>query len=491
MEEVTLPNSWKAREYQVDLWSYLRNGGKRAIEIAHRRWGKDDVALHLTAISAMTKQATYWHMLPEYTQARKAIWNAINPHTGIRRIDEAFPERIRANTNDHEMFIRFVNGSTWQVVGSDSYKSLVGTPPYGIVLSEWAKANPAAWAYLSPILEENGGWALFITTPEGKNHAHAMYNMALKNPRWFAQLQTIEDTGFPLERVEEARKEYHALYGKDAGDALIEQEYYCSFESAILGAVYAKWMGEVTKAGRITDRVEHDPEYPVYTAWDLGYDDATAIWFYQVGPNEILLIDYYECNGEDVKYYCEVLCGRRIEIDSINLQTKQVDRWHYGEWIPEHEHRKAYKYADFHYVPHDAGRKVMEAGGRSIVEQAKEFGVNMSVIPATSHQNNEQALRATLPRCWFNETRCEKGIEALRSYHYKYDEDKKIFSREPVHDWSSHAADAGELMARMWRERIVTTKQMKKQEIEQRFHRLRRENNLDMTDPYRIKPSRK
>ena len=489
MTIVRLPaNNWQPRPHQKSLWCALEARYERLIEIAHRRWGKDEIALHWGAVSAFEDPSTFWHMLPEYSQARKAIWNAINPHTGIRRIDEAFPLEIRETTNEHEMFIRFITGATWQVVGSDSYKSLVGSPPKRIVFSEWAKANPAAWAYLAPILEENGGTALFITTPEGRNHAEAMYTMAKNSPRWFAELQTVEDTGFPLDRVEEARKEYHVIYGMEAGDALIEQEYFCSFDAAILGAIYGKWMATALKKGRINDKVHHDPDYPVYTAWDLGRTDATAVWFYQVGANEILLIDYYECHLQDVKHYCEILYGREIIVEHVNPETREVDKWKFGEWLPEHEHRKHYHYHDFHFVPQDAGRKVIEAGNRSVVAQAKELGIKMAVIPETTHMNRQAALRKTLERCWFNETRCVKGVAALRSYHYEWNDDRKDFSKEPYHDWSSHASTAAEIMARVWAEKIVTEKQRAKQTIRNEFFRKRRENHLDKNDPYRIKP---
>jgi phage terminase large subunit len=125
------------------------------------------------------------------------------------------------------MFIRLRNGSTWQVIGSDNYSSLVGTPPAGIVFSEWARAVPAAWAYLAPIVVENNGWALFITTPVGRNHALNMLTMARSDPAWFAEVQTVDDSkAISLDVVEQQRKEYHALYGEDAGDALIQQEYW-------------------------------------------------------------------------------------------------------------------------------------------------------------------------------------------------------------------------------------------------------------------------
>ena len=100
MKQIFLPNNWQPRWYQRPLWDFLENGGKRAIEIAHRRWGKDDVVLHRTAIAAHERVATYWHCLPEYEQARKAIWNAVNPHTGKRRIDEAFTPELRSGKDE-------------------------------------------------------------------------------------------------------------------------------------------------------------------------------------------------------------------------------------------------------------------------------------------------------------------------------------------------------------------------------------------------------
>ena len=131
------------------------------------------------------RPGNYWHCLPEYNQGRKAIWTAINAHTGKRRIDEAFPPYTRESTNDNEMFIRFVNGSTWQIIGSDRYDATVGAGVAGITYSEWALANQSAWAYHRPMLEENNGWAAFITTPRGRNHAKALFDHASNNPNWF------------------------------------------------------------------------------------------------------------------------------------------------------------------------------------------------------------------------------------------------------------------------------------------------------------------
>ena len=158
---VRIPNNWNPRPYQLPVLRYFANGGKRAVLQWSRRLGKDDVSMHHTAMAMLGKIGTYWHMLPEYTQARKAIWDAVDGHTGKRRIDWVFPKELRQSTNEVEMKITLKNGSVWQVVGSDRYDSLVGSGVVGVVFSEFSLCKPEAWGYISPMLEENGGWALF------------------------------------------------------------------------------------------------------------------------------------------------------------------------------------------------------------------------------------------------------------------------------------------------------------------------------------------
>src|SRR3984957_6295769 len=281
--KIRIPNNWAPRRYQRNVWRYLEQGGKRAICIWHRRAGKDDVGLHWAASSMIDKPASYWHMLPAYSQGRKAIWTAVNPHTGKRRIDEAFPHELRANTNEQEMFIRIKNGATWQVVGSDRYDAAVGSPPYGITFSEWALSNPAAWAYLAPIVIENGGWALFITTARGRNHAKSMLDMAQTREDWFSEVLPVNVTGaMSEEAVEQQRTEYTGIFGKEAADALIDQEYYCSFEAAILGAYWGKEMLLAEQQGHICD-VPVNTDLPVQrpgtsastTPWPSGASRST------------------------------------------------------------------------------------------------------------------------------------------------------------------------------------------------------------------------
>lgn len=258
--------------------------------------------------------------------------------------------------------------------------------------------------------------------------------------------------------------------------------YEGEFDTRHSGAVYAKFV----RAGQISNLVKHDPAYPVYTAWDKGYGDATAIVFFQIGNGEVFIIDYFEDNQEDTKYYCQVLAGREIIVDQRDMDTGDVIAWHYGEELEDHKHRQAYSYYQ-HYGPHDAGVKLMEAGGRSMVAQAKKFGVNMFIIPATSHINSEEALRTTLPKTWINSDRCKDLTHALMNYHYEYDEDRQRYSKLPYHDWSSNGCDAAEIMARVWRETAVTQKDLDHRKVTNEFFRKRRENNLEQGDPYRMR----
>jgi phage terminase large subunit len=446
--------TWYTEPHQDKLWKYLAAGGKRACAVHHRRSGKDEVSLRWTYRAAHQRVGNYWHMLPQAEQARKAIWDAINPHTGVRRIDEAFPLYARRRTRNNEMMIEFLNGSIWQVVGSDNYNALVGSPPVGIVFSEWALADPHAWAYMRPILKENGGWAIFIYTPRGRNHGLKLYQAAKKTPGWFHEILPADQTGvFTAAELAEELAEYIEEYGPEHGKSFYEQEYECSFDAAILGSIYAAWIRKLENKGAICS-VPHDPRLPVHTAWDVGFKDDTTIWFWQITLGEIRLLDFYTNHGKDTLHYCEQLVGRKILLGVDGKPLKKADSKGdlqpvYGDAIPDANHRLAYTYGR-HWVPHDAAHELMAAGGRSIVNQAWDAGIEMSVIPATSQMNSIAAARKTLDRCFFDATRCERGIDALRSYQYEWDKNKRAFKDEPFHNWASHGSDAFEIIGQVW-----------------------------------------
>lgn len=420
IEKIRLPNNWRPRPDQMNLWTHLErgldHGGLRAVEVAHRRWGKDDCALHFTATATQQRVGNYWHMLPEFAQARKAVWEAVNPRTGKKRIDEAFPEAIRKKTRSQDMFIEFLNGSTWQLVGSDNFDSLVGTPPVGLVFSEYAIADPRAWAYLRPILAENGGWALFIYTPRGNNHGKTLYDFARLDPAWFAEKVTAMETPvFSRETLEQERRELIAEFGDDEGEAMYQQEYMCSFEGAVFGAYYAKQIRQARAENRVT-KIPYEVGIPVFTFWDIGIDDSMTIWFMQPIGNRLHFIDYYENSGYGLDHYAQVLLKD-----------------------------KPYVYGD-HYMPHDAAHKSPQTG-ITFADYADSLKISPVVVVDRARDIQAvlagiQACRKVFNRCWFDEEKCARGLAALEGYRADYDQEKKKLDNKPKHNWCSHGADS-------------------------------------------------
>lgn len=429
-EVIQLPYKWTPRPDQMPLWAYFEGGGKRGVLIAHRRWGKDECALRLTSVKAHQRVGNYWHMLPQYGQARKAIWEAINPKTGKYRIDEAFPLELRASTRGNDMTIKFRYGSQWQLVGSDNFNSVVGSPPIGVVFSEWALADPLAWAYIQPILEENGGWALFITSSRGNNHAIRSLKSARGKPDWYAQVLRADETGvFTQEQLDNILSEQIDLFGEELGRTIFNQEYLCSEEGAVLGAYYAKQIEFLRKNKRIT-KVPHTPGVEVFTSWDLGVDDSTAIWFIQPIGRSFNLIDYYENTGYTLEHYAKVLKG-----DSS---------------LPDNEHRAQYTYGG-HFLPHDGSSREISGPGeiaKGIDEQAEDLGIRPTIL--TKRAKNIEtiikvhipAVRNLLPLCFIDEERCNRGLAALEGYQSEYSEKQKTLGLRPVHNWCSHGADS-------------------------------------------------
>lgn len=459
---------------------YHESDKRWSLTVAHRRAGKTVARINKLirkAVECTKPNPRFRYIAPFYVQAKDIAWLYLKHYS-------APLVALGGKVNESELSITLPhNNAIIRLYGAENAERMRGVYSDGDVVDE---AQGVSKSFLTqiilPSLADREGWLDISGTPKGwVNLLGELYKLAKDNDDWYLQVlrasetQIIPDDELKRQRSLMSENEY-------------EQEFECSFDAAITGSVYGKWIADADKAGRINNMIQHDPDYPVYTAWDLGYGDSTAIWFYQQAPNELLFIDYYECSGQDIHYYCEVLCGRKIIIDHINPETKEVEGWHFGDWLPKHEHRKHYSYYDYHYLPHDAANKVQAAGGRSIVEQADKFGVRMKVIPSTTEANEIEAGRTTLPVCWFNQQNCEKGLDALRNWHFPYDEDLKTFRTKALHDWSSHGSKAFGLAARVWRPKVITEKQRIHQKIEQEFFRKRRQNNMDQGDPYRLKP---
>lgn len=394
-------------------------GGKRAVSVWHRRAGKDSTALNFTAASMFLRKGVYWHMLPTVVQGRKVIWNGIDYH-GRRIIDQVFPNDIRKRTNNNEMLIETSNGSMWQVCGSDNYNSLVGSNPVGVVFSEWSLADPAAWNFIRPILLENGGWAMFIYTPRGKNHGFKTYDMAQDNDKWFAELLDIEHTAredgsriMTDEHIEEERMSGMA-------EDMIEQEYYCSFDAGMAGAFYTEELNRAYEDKRIGEH-PWDPDRQCVSVWDLGIQDATSIGILQLNDaGRPVFIDYIEDRNKGLEYY----------IKRLN-ETPYTFAGHFG--------------------PHDIENRDWITG-RTRREIANTLGLDFDVTPKLSLEDGIQSTRQFLNICYIHEPKCDKQVSALFSYRREFNEKLDMYSDRPVHDWSSHGSDMTRYAAINWLE---------------------------------------
>ena len=416
-----IEHEFRVRWYQQAFHKALVQREKdRLMAVWHRRAGKDEIVLNAFRELALKRPATYWHCFPEYKQARKAIWLGVNSNTGKRRIDEAFPPAIRKRVLDDDMFIEFTNGATWQLLGSDRYDATVGAGPAGIAYSEWALCNPSAWAYHSPMIRESQGFAAFITTPRGNNHAKAMADRATRSDDWFYELLTVRDTGALSEAaLDEALKEYQDLHGIDMGLAFFEQEYMCSWSGAMVGAYWGAEVNRAEREGRVCD-LQIDWNHPVHTAWDLGKAVNNPIWCFQVIRGEPIIVDFYQPDSDDL-----------------------------ADWVKWLDDRG---YTGVDYVPHDI--VVTEWGSRRTrFDVLKAAGRKPRRLPQVAVADGLQAGRATINAARFrSHSRVLAGLEGLKNYRREWDDERKTFRETPVKDWAEHIGSAFRYLGLAWKE---------------------------------------
>ena len=404
---------WEPRHYQLPLLKYMTQSkrGLRAVVAWHRRAGKDLTCVNIVAIKALQRVGTYWYVLPYANQARRIVWNGMTGE-GKKFIDY-FPREIVERKSEQEMRIHLTNGSVIQLMGSDDPDKMVGANPVGVVFSEYSISDPSAWQLINPILAENGGWALFNGTPRGENHFYKILLKAQSDGAWYSSHLSVKDTkAITPDELRKARDELN-------NEARFQSEYMCSFKTPVEGSYYGAYISKLYKDKRMLDNLSPEPLLPVHTAWDLGMDDATTIWFFQLYQNEVRLVHYYENSGEGLPHYARELNKFAIQKDII-----------YGK----------------HYAPHDI--KVRELGtGKSRMEIARSMGLKFTTVKKIPIIDGIDAVRALLPRCWFNKTSCARGIEALKGYHKDWDSSRQVFRKTPVHDSNSHGADAFRTMA--------------------------------------------
>lgn len=364
--------------------------------VAHRRAGKTlaSVADLVTrALATRNENARYAYIAPFYVQAKAIAWDY------LKRLSAG----VAARVSESELSVELVNGSRIRLYGADNPDALRGIYLDGVCLDEYGDMRPAVWGeIIRPLLSDRRGWAVFIGTPKGRNHFHAVHEQSKTEPGWLSVTLRASETGLiPDGELQDARRQMTPEQ--------FAQEFECEFNVPALGAIYRTELSAARDDKRI-GRVSYDTRIPVDTAWDLGVGDSTAIWFAQQVGTEIRLIDYYEASGEGLHHYVQALNSRGYT---------------YGR----------------HIAPHDI--EVRELGtGKSRLEVARSLGVRFETLPQTRLEDGINAVRMAFNRLWFDETKCRRGLECLSNYRRDFNDKLGEFKSSPVHDWASHGADS-------------------------------------------------
>lgn len=411
-------NIFSPRTYQREVRQAKNQlGVKRFLTLWHRRAGKDRSWLAFTLEEMLKRRGVYFHVFPALNQGRRDLWDNVvqERHNGIEtslKMTDMFPKELLAKKpNETDMQIELTNGSIYQVMGADSKEAidrLRGPNPVGIIYSEYGHMLPGAWDILIPVLAENGGWAAFGYTPNGLNHGYDLYKMACGNPEWFVSKKTIEDTfrdgegedGTPVVTLATIAQ----LRAEGVREEFIQQEFYCSFTGYQHGTIYGDLMMRADTDGRITD-LPYIVNHPVGVIFDLGQSDAQAMWFYQKIGEKINFIDYEEGTQRSIK-------------DAVRIMRE-----------------------DRRYI---YGRVVLPWDGRNAADYLYEMGFkNVHVCERTGNlQGSIEEVRRNFTRFYFDRAKCSRGIDCLRKYERKWDDELNVFSSKPIHNQWSHGADA-------------------------------------------------
>ena len=392
---VTIP--YTPRKQQAFIHTEL-DKHRFSVLCCHRRFGKTVMLINHLIKSCMTNnnhQPRFAYIAPTYSQAKKIAWDYLKHYT-----------KNLPNTkyNETELRADFFNGSRIQLLSSENPDSIRGIYLDGAVIDEASQVSrELVDEVIRPALSDRKGWLSLCSTPKGMNNIfYDLYLKAQSEKDWF--LYTARASETKLVDDEELKAALSVM-----GQATYNQEFECSFIGNVKGSIYGELITKLENEKRIA-RVPHDPSYPVNTAWDLGYNDSTAILFYQNVGHAINIIDSYENNNKAFPHYAQIL--------------KEKD-YTYGE----------------HIGPHDLDQTDF-ATGRTRREVAYQLGLRFKIAPKLSIEDGIHAVKMLLPRCYIDVDNCKKFINALRHYHRKYKEKDRMYSAKPNHDWSSHFNDA-------------------------------------------------
>ncbi|MGH6738491.1 MAG: hypothetical protein ACREDY_05565, partial [Bradyrhizobium sp.] len=373
-----------------------------AVAVSHPRAGKTVACINDLidgALRCTRKAPRFAYVAPYFAQAKDVAWSYLKQYT------DPIPGR---QFNESELRVDLPGDRRIRLYGADNYDRLRGIYLDGVILDEYGDMDPRAWPeVIRPRLADRLGWAVFIGTAHGFNHFAELWDRVQGDAAWFSMMLRASETGIlARDELEDARR------------AMSEEQYLaefeCSFQAAVVGAIWGREMRAAEEEGRIC-AVPYEPEIAVDTWWDLGVRDAMAIWFTQDVGREVHVVDFYQEVGGSL-----TSCAAELS-------------------------RRGYVYGK-HHAPHDI--RVRELGsGKSRIETADALGIRFDIVPDVGLDDGVNAARAFLSRCWFDREKTETGRLALCSYRRVYDAKHKVFQATPLHDWASDPADAFRYLA--------------------------------------------
>jgi len=438
---IEFPHKFTPRDYQIDpLMALFALEMRHFYFIQHRRSGKDKLTLQMVIGYLCKRVGLGFYLFPHAVQARKSIWRG-RGDDGARFIDHV-PAQLIKKVNDLEMSIELINGSILQLGGSSNIDNLVGSNPIMIAYSEFPLHNPMVRQLLSPILAENKGVEILNGTPRGRGPAYDIFKAALTNPEWYVKHLTVEDTkradGLPV--VSQAEIDSFRQSGMD--EAIIQQEFYCNWDSGNVGAFYTQEMQRAEIEKRI-GIFEIKKNLPCFVFMDIGIADATAIWILQPDGDRLRMVYYYESTGQGFAHYAQVLAAFK-ERFGVKIQ--------------------------YHFGPHDLQQRQWGAAPRTALKIAQDCGIHFLIVPNVSIEDGIQSVKALFGRVEFHIEHCSKGIEALTHYRREYDFELRTFKKAPMHDWSSHCADAFRYFAVQWLANFTRPEMNQPRKFHNAFH---------------------
>jgi hypothetical protein len=390
--------------YKVRPWfaKFHARRQRWAILVAHRRAGKTVAAVNDLIERASRnplKNPRYAYVAPLLRQAKDVAWMY------LKEAAAPFDPKI-SESGLYVELSKLPNSPRITLYGADNPDGFRGLYLDGLVLDEYGNMTANTFSeILLPALIDRRGWCVFMGTPNGPNHFREAFYGRQHDPEWLVEW-------LPVTVTNAIRQEDLNEMKKLMDEEQFAQEMLCSFEASVRGAIYARQMETMEAEGRIGD-FPLDNVSPTDVVMDLGWRDDTTAGFIQRRPGALLMGHCYHDNLKPISYYIEYVKNYWA---ANKLKPGQV------------------------WLPWDARSKSLQTG-KSIIENFRDANLRVKLVPNLDVLDGIAAARKTWPIWYFHSKETYQLQLALKSYHRKYDDAKKVFSDEPVHDWSSHYAD--------------------------------------------------